>query len=158
MINAVNIEFDCLPLRSLGRIDLPVDAPPEDQQRLARLQRAAKKHGLHNTYYLLNGCCAFRLTNHDEIGMVEFVFEGTVLTDAADQRTVQGDLAVELQSEICEWLTPQAVEWLAETVTHAVKVEFDRYIAAGDLQKTIERIERLEHETEARGGFLGMGL
>jgi hypothetical protein len=43
-------------------------------------------------------------------------------------------------------------------VVEAVKIEFDRYIAAGDLQKTLERLERLEAEATAKRGFLGMGL
>ena len=48
--------------------------------------------------------------------------------------------------------------WLKETVGHAVRVEFDRYIHAGDLQRTIERLEKLRAESDAHGGFLGMGL
>jgi uncharacterized protein (UPF0335 family) len=47
---------------------------------------------------------------------------------------------------------------LADTVREAVKIEFDRYIAAGELQRTIARIARLESESNAGGGFLGMGL
>jgi uncharacterized protein (UPF0335 family) len=43
-------------------------------------------------------------------------------------------------------------------VRQAVRVEFDRYIAAGDLRRTIDRIERCRAESDARGGFLGMGL
>ena len=31
--------------------------------------------------------------------------------------------------------------WLGESVTKAVEVEFDRYIAAGDLAQTVERIQ-----------------
>jgi hypothetical protein len=37
-------------------------------------------------------------------------------------------------------------------------VEFDRFISAGDLARTIARMEKLRAECEARGGFLGMGL
>ena len=90
--------------------------------------------------------------------MVEFAFEGVVLTDADDLKTRQCDLEVRLLREVCDWLTAPAVAWLAETVKRAVLVEFDRYIAAGDLKKTIARIERLRAETESSGGFLGMGL
>jgi hypothetical protein len=39
-----------------------------------------------------------------------------------------------------------------------VAVEFDRYISAGDLAQTVERIARLQAETEGRGGFVGMYL
>ena len=90
--------------------------------------------------------------------MVEFAFEGTVLTDTDDLKTRQCDLEVRLQREVCDWLTAPAVQWLGQSVSRAVQVEFDRYIAAGDLQKTIARMERLQKETEARGGFLGMDV
>ena len=43
-------------------------------------------------------------------------------------------------------------------VIHAVRVEFDRDIHAGDLKRTIERLEKLDAESDAQGGFLGMGL
>jgi hypothetical protein len=90
--------------------------------------------------------------------MVAFAFAGTVLTDTEDVKTLKCDLAVELDHEVCEWLTAAAVAWLAETVRQAVRIEFDRYIAAGDLRRTIERIERCRAESDARGGFLGAGL
>jgi hypothetical protein len=154
----VEITFDCYPLRSIARFDVPIDAAPEQQALGRRIRQAAAKHGLHNTYYLCNARCIFRLTNHDETGMIEFGFEGTVLTDAKDQHTLQCDLAVELQAEVCPWLTAAAAAWLADTVREAVKIEFDRYIAAGDLHRTIARIERLQTESDAGGGFLGMGL
>jgi hypothetical protein len=154
----VDITFDCLPLRSVGRFDPPIDATDEQVEFYDRLRRAATKHGLHNSYYLYRAACVFHLTNDAEIGMVEFAFEGTVLTDTDDLKTRQCDLEVRLQREVCEWLTAPAVTWLAETVREAVVIEFDRYIAAGDLNKTIERMERLRAESEAQGGFLGMGL
>jgi hypothetical protein len=156
--HCVDISFDCLPLRSIGRFDIPPDASPQQLALGQRIRRAAAKHGLHNTYYLCNGRCVFQLTNHQQLGMIEFAFEGTVATDADDQKTSQCDLAIELRREVCPWLTAPAVRWLTETVTEAVKVEFDRYIAAGDLRKTIERLDRLQAESDARGGFLGMGL
>ena len=90
--------------------------------------------------------------------MVQFRFEGTVLTDPNDRKTIACDLLVELEKETCDWLTAPAVDWLKETVSEAVKIEFDRYIEAGDLQKTIQRIERLQAEADARGGYMGMGL
>ena len=100
----------------------------------------------------------FHLTNDPQIGMVSFDFGGTVLTDPEDLKTVDCDLAVTLKGEVCDWLTADAVAWLAETVRQAVRVEFDRYISAGDLGRTIERMERLRAESNAHGGFLGMGL
>ena len=60
--------------------------------------------------------------------------------------------------ETCDWLTEPIVRWFAETVARAVRVEFDRYIAAGDLRKTIERMERLQAESDDQGGFIGMGM
>ena len=119
---------------------------------------AAQKHGLHNSYYLHEGKCTFHLTNHDQIGTIDFTFAGTVLTDAADMRTLHADLDVELAGEVCEWLVAPVVSWFAETVREAVKVEFDRFIAAGDLEKTIQRTQRLQAAIDAQGGFLGAWL
>ena len=158
MHHYVDVMFDCLPLRSVGRFDPPLDAADDIVEFCDRLRQAAAKHGLHNSYYLHRAACVFHLTNDAESGMVEFAFEGTVLTDADDLKTRQCDLEVRLQREVCDWLTAPAVQWLGESVPRAVQVEFDRYIAAGDLQKTIARMDRLRQETEARGGFLGMDL
>jgi hypothetical protein len=158
MTQAVEITFDCVPLRSLGRLDVPLDATPEEQAIGRKIQAAAKKHGLFNSFYLCNARCVFHLTNHAEVGMIEFRFEGTVLTDQDDQKTIGCDLQVELEKENCPWLNSLAVGWLKDTVIEAVKIEFDRYIKAGDLQKTIRRIELLQAETEAHGGYMGMGL
>jgi len=157
-MNPVDISFDCLPLRSVGRFDIPVDASEEEQALYERIRLAAEKHGVHNTYYLHNARCVFHLTNDPEVGTVHFRFEGTVLTDPDDCRTLTSDVSAELDGETCEWLTQPAVEWFAETVGHAVRVEFDRYIAAGDLEKTIQRMERLQAESDAKGGYVGMGL
>lgn len=154
----VEIAFDCLPLRSVGRFDPPLDAADDMVEFYNRLRRAAAKHGVLNAYYIHRASCVFHLTNDAEIGMVEFAFEGVVLTDADDLKTRQCDLEVRLVREVCDWLSGPAVAWLAETVKRAAMIEFDRYIAAGDLKKTIARIDRLRAETEASGGFLGMGL
>ena len=48
--------------------------------------------------------------------------------------------------------------WLGESVSPAVAVEFDRYIEAGDLAQTIERIRRQQAQTDASGGYVGMYL
>jgi hypothetical protein len=158
MNQAVDISFDCIPLRSLGRFDIPLDATPEQKAFGERIRAAVARHGLYNTFYLCNAKCIFHLTNHPQTGMLQFEFEGTVLTDQEDRKTVGSDLTVELSQEVCDWLTAPIVEWFKETVAEAVKIEFDRYIEAGDLQKSIERIERLQAESTAHGGFLGMGL
>jgi len=154
----VDISFDCLPLRSITRFDVPLDASPGLQSLCLRIKQAAEKHGLHNTYYLHNGRCRFQLTNDPQIGMLEFQFEGTILTDADDLHARYADLIVEVRQEVCDWLTEPAVAWFRETVRQAVLIEFGRYIAAGDLQKTIDRMQRLQATSDAQGGFIGLGL
>ena len=154
----VEIEFDCLPLRSVTRLDIPIDASPKYRARCERIKHALETHGSHNTYFLYNAQCTFHLTNQSDFGMIQYRFEGTVLTDATDQKTLRCDVEVELVRETCDWLTAPVSAWLAETVTKAVEIEFDRYIAAGDLAQTIERIARLQAASDERGGFVGMYL
>ena len=154
----VEISFRCLPLRSIPSFSPPVDASAEVVSLYRRLREAAQKHGTHNSYYLHDGTCVFHLTNHEQIGLLEFGFEGTVLTDTDDLKTLHGDLQVQLVREACDWLVAPVVDWFADSVREAVKIEFDRFIAAGDLDKTIERLERFRAATDASGGFLGMGL
>lgn len=158
MSSPIEITFDCLPLRSIGRFDVPLDASDEYRARCQRIKQAVEKHGLHNTYYLHHGQCRFQLTNDPQVGMLAFQFEGTVLTDPQDLKTLGADLEVELAGETCDWLTAPVVTWFRETVHRAILVEFDRYIAAGDLQKTVARLEQLQAASDARGGFLGMGI
>jgi hypothetical protein len=155
---AVAIEFDCTPLRSVPRLDIPLDASPGYRARLERMQRAVTAHGTRNAYYLTDGSCTFRFTNEPEGGWVRFRFEGTVLTDEADLKTTGSDLDIALDVETCDWLTQPAVEWLTVSVKHAVEVEFDRYIAAGDLSKAKERLAREQAESDASGGYVGMNL
>jgi hypothetical protein len=50
------------------------------------------------------------------------------------------------------------VKWFTETVSQAVLVEFNRYIDAGNPLKTKQRMEQLEKQLEASGGFVGMHL
>lgn len=154
----VDIQFDCLPLRSVGRLDIPIDASPKYRARCERIKKALETHGSHNTYYLYNAQCKFHLTNSPEIGMIEFSFEGTAITDSTDVKTASCDLQVELLRETCDWLTEPIVAWFCETVQHVITVEFDRYIAAGDLALTIQRVEKLQSESDRQGGFLGMYL
>jgi hypothetical protein len=158
MSQAVEISFNCIPLRSMARFDIPLDATTEQKAFGERIRAAVLRHGSFNTFYLCEAKCVFHLTNHAEIGMLRFDFEGTVMTDQDDRKTIASDLTVELKQEVCEWLTAPIVEWFKETVAEAVRIEFDRYIQAGDLQKTVERVERLQAESAACGGFLGMGL
>jgi hypothetical protein len=154
----VEITFDCLPLRSLPRLDAPPDASEEEEAMALRVREAVARHGTHNAFFLYNARCIFHLTNHEQIGMLEFSFEGTVLTDPDDRHAVSTDLTAELLRETCDWITEPVVDWFKRTVGEAVRVEFDRYIEAGDLGRTVERMQRLSAESDARGGFLGMGL
>lgn len=158
MTRYVEIAFDCLPLRSVGRFDIPMDASPKFRARCERIKAAFEKHGSHNTYYLYNAACTYHLTNCEEIGMLRFEFEGTVLTDDTDQATVEAALDVQLGRETCEWLTEPIVLWFRDTVRRSVMVEFDRYIAVGDLEQTLARVKRLQAESDEHGGFLGMYL
>ncbi len=158
MAQHVEIDFECLPLRTVGRLDVPIDASPGFRAFCERVKRAIEKHGTHNAYYLHNAHCAYRLTNDEQIGLLDFQFEGTVLTDPDDRKALLADLDVQLRCETCDWLTEPAVAWFRETVSRAVVVEFDRFAAAGDLRRTVERIERIQEESDAHGGFLGMGL
>ncbi len=154
----VDIAFDCLPLRSISRWDSPLDASPKYGQLLHTLKTAADKHGLHNTYFLHNANCTFRLTNHADIGMLDFSFQGIVLTDAEDQRTRGSDMEVKLVRETCDWLTEPVVQWFAESVARAVEVEFNRYIEAGDLARTAQRVDLIQAQCDDQEGFLGMFL
>ena len=154
----VAISFDCTPLRSVRHVDIPADASPAYRGRLERVQRAIGQHGTRNTCYLTNGSCTFQFTNDPATGWVRFAVEGTVITDEADTKTVGSDLAIRLDKETCDWLTQPAVEWLTLSARHAVEVEFDRYIAAGDLDRARERLAREQAASDSTGGFLGMNL
>ena len=159
MSQSVYISFDCLPLRMVGRLDVPIDASPRHRALCERIVKAIATHGSFNTYYLYNARCVFQLTNSDEVGMLQFMFEGTALTDPEDRHTVRCNLDVELTRETCDWLAEPVVQWFTtETVPRAVAVEFDRYIAAGDLAQAIKRIEQIQAQVEQSGGFVGMYL
>ena len=154
----VEITFDCLPLRSVGRLDVPIDASPKYREFCERVTTALERHGSLNTYYLYNAVCTFHLTNREDVGMLQFRFEGTVMTDQSDQHAIRDDLQVKLTRETCGWLTEPIVAWFCETVCQAVPIEFDRYIEAGDLEQTKQRIARLQAASDEAGGFVGMYL
>jgi hypothetical protein len=154
----VAITFDCTPLRTVRSISVPLDASPAYRSRLERLKQAVSSHGTRNTYYLTNASCTFRFTNDPRSGWVQFAVEGTVLTDEMDTRTVGSDLEICLAKETCDWLTQPAVQWLTLSTKRAIEVEFDRYIAAGDLSRALERLAREQAAIDAGGGFLGMNL
>ena len=107
----VEIQFDCLPLRSVGRLDVPLDASPVYEQFVLRVKKAMQTHGSHNSYYLHRGSCRFHLTNDSEMGEIAFRFEGTVLTGEKDRKTRSMDLTVELDRETCSWLSEPIVQF-----------------------------------------------
>ena len=154
----VEITFDCLPLRSISRFDIPMDASPKYQAFCGRVKSAIERHGSHNSYYLHNSRCIYHLLNDDQRGAIEFRFEGTVLTDQDDCHSSTCDLQVELVGETCDWLTEPVVQWFSDTVRRSVAVEFDRYIEAGDLQRAKDRIEQIQQASDDAGGFVGMYL
>ena len=81
-----------------------------------------------------------------------------MLTDSDDQKCHSCFLQVTLFGETCDWLTEPIKNWFAETVPHSVKAEFDRYIQAGDLEQTRQRIQEIEATSDNAGGFVGMYL
>ena len=158
MSHWVEITFACLPLRSVTRLDIPLDASPKYRAFCERIKAALEQHGSFNTYYLYNAHCQYHLTNREDRGMLEFRFEGTVITDAEDRHAATCDLDVELSRETCDWVSKPIVQWFQETVSHSVSVEFDRYIEAGDLEQAKQRIAKLQAASDAAGGFVGMFL
>ena len=76
MSHYVDITFDCLPLRSVGRMDIPLDASPKYRARCERIKQQLAAYGSHNTYYLYNARCAFHLTNEPELGILVIRSEG----------------------------------------------------------------------------------
>jgi hypothetical protein len=158
MHNHVDITFDCTPLRSIGRLDIPLDASAGFERLCTRIRKAIQEHGQHNSYYLHGGTCVFHLTNNDRSGALTFSFEGTVLTDATDQKAQACDLQVTLLTETCDWLTSPIMDWFAETVERAVLIEFDRYITSEGVEQTARWAMLIEAEMETHYGYLGMGI
>lgn len=154
----VDITFDCIPLRTIGRFDIPMDASPKFRELCERIRTAIEKHGAMNTYYLHNAKCTFHVLNSANAGMLQYRFEGVVITDADDLKTKASHLQVDLVRETCDWLTEPVARWWAQTVSRAVEVEFDRYIAAGDLKRAKERMEKIRAQSDQSGGYLGMYL
>jgi hypothetical protein len=154
----VEITFDCLPLRSISRLDIPIDASPRYRQRCENIKAAIEHYGSFNTYYLYNAQCVFHLTNSPEEGLLDFSFEGIIVTDEADEHAIDAHLQVKLQRETCDWLTEPVVAWFNDTVPHAVRAEFDRYIAAGDLEQAKLRAAAMQAKADQSGGYVGMYL
>jgi hypothetical protein len=139
----VDIAFDCLPLRSVGRVDVPIDASPAFRARCERLQRAIDAHGTRNAYFLYNTRCVYRLANSDVENMLRFSFDGIVLTDRSDCKAVRSELDIRLSAETCGTVPPDVLAWFRCVVQRAVLIEFDRFIAAGQLAERMTNLDRL---------------
>ncbi|HEX3599130.1 MAG TPA: hypothetical protein VHU84_03250 [Lacipirellulaceae bacterium] len=153
----VDIAFDCLPIRSIGRVDIPLDASPEFRARGERLQRTIESHAGKNAYFLYNTQCIYRLANSEIDNVLRFTFDGTVLTDLGDCKAERAELEIILASETCGGVPPAALEWLRGVVERAVLVEFDRFISAGQLAARVAELGAVEN-AGTLCGFAGMGL
>jgi hypothetical protein len=129
----VDIAFDCLPLRSLPRVDIPLDASPAFRARCERLRKSLDGHDGENAYYLYNTRCTYRLANSDIDNMLRFSFDGTLVTDRSDCKADRAELDIVLTAETCGGVPPAAMDWLRGIVRRAVLIEFDRFIADGQL-------------------------
>lgn len=153
----IEIAFDCLPLRSVGRLDVPLDASDAFRRRAEQMKSAIAEFGVERTYYLYNAFCVFRFANSDVDGVCRFEFEGVVRTDAGDRLCQQSLVHAWLVSETCGGV-PAAVEgWLAERVRSAVAIEFDRFIAAGQLAQRTTELGTIANLTEL-GGLSGLDV
>lgn len=153
----VDISFDCLPLRSIGRVDIPIDASPQFRARSERLQLALKTYSGENAYFLYNTSCTYRLANSDIDNMVRFSFGGTVLTDRSDCKAERADLAIALTAETCNGVPPAALEWFRGVVTRAVLIEFDRFIEDGRLAARVKQLGSVDSIHDV-AGFSGMNV
>lgn len=153
----IEIAFDCLPLRSVGRIDVPLDASLAFRARLEQLQRAIETHPVANTYFLYNTQCTYKLANSEIVNMLRFTFDGTLLTDRSDCKAERADLAIVLVAETCGDVSAAALEWLRGVVERAVLVEFDRFIEAGRLAARVAELGE-GASVGAISGFAGMGV
>jgi len=144
----VDIAFDCLPLRSVGRVDVPLDASPAFRARCEQLQHAIDTHGASNAYFLYNTRCVFRLANSDVENMLRFSFDGTLLTDRSDCKADRADLAIELTAQTCGWVPPDVLAWFRGVVQRAVLIEFDHFISAGRLAERVDRLGKIDSVAE----------
>jgi hypothetical protein len=154
----VDIAFDCLPLRSVGRVDVPLDASPAFRARCERLQQAIETHGTQSAYFLYNTRCVFRLANSSVENMLRFTFEGTLLTDRSDCKADRADLAVELVGHTCGGaIPPDVLAWFRDVVHKAVLIEFDHFISAGALADRVSRLGSVDSIADL-ADFAGMNV
>jgi hypothetical protein len=153
----VDIAFDCLPLRSVARVDVPLDASPAFRARCERLQQATEAHVGENAYFLYNTRCTYRLANSDIENMLRFSFDGTLITDRSDCKADRADLSVVLTAETCGGVPPAVLDWLRRSVKRAVLIEFDRFIADGQLADRVKQLGSVDSITDV-AGFAGMNV
>jgi hypothetical protein len=153
----VEIEFECLPLRAVGRTDVPIDASPSFRARTEHLKRSIEAHGTENAYFLYNAHCTYRLANSDVDGMLRLAFEGALLTDASDAKAERIDLEVALVGETCGGVPREVLAWLECIVSRAVLIEFDRFIAAGMLAHRVVELGQVGDLADL-ADFAGMNV
>lgn len=154
----VDIAFDCLPLRSIGRVDIPLDASPAYRERCERLLKAIEVHGhSNNAYFLYNTRCVYRLANSDIENMLRFAFGGVVVTDRSDGRAERADLDIRLTSETCGSISPEVLAWFRRIVEQAVLIEFNHFISAGRLAAHVEQLGHVDSVADL-AGFAGMNV
>jgi hypothetical protein len=153
----VDIAFDCLPLRLVARVDIPLDASPAFRARCQRLRQAIHAHTGENAYFLYNTRCTYRLANSDIDNMLRFSFDGTLLTDRSDCKADRADLNVVLTAETCGGVPPAALNWLSGVINRAVLIEFDRFIADGQLALRFDELEDISSIANI-DSFAGMNV
>jgi hypothetical protein len=157
MTPVVDIAFDCLPLRSIGRVDIPIDASPAYRARCEQLLQAIANHGNSNAYYLYNTRCVYRLANSDIDNMLRFSFDGTLVTDRSDGRADHADLDIRLISQTCGDMPVDTLAWFHRVVQQAVLIEFNHFISAGSLAAQVEKLGTVDSVHDI-AGFSGMNV
>jgi hypothetical protein len=99
----------------------------------------------------------FHLANSEVENILRFEFEGIVRTDASDLLTESADLAVTLTSETCGGVPAEVLTWFKARVEKAVAIEFDRFIAAGQLSQRSQEIGQIARLSDL-AGFSGMNV
>jgi hypothetical protein len=153
----IDIVFDCLPLRSVARVDVPIDASPAFRARSEHLRQAIERYTGENAYFLYNTRCTYRLANSDIDNMLQFSFDGTLLTDLSDGKADRADLDVVLTAETCGGVPPAAMKWLRGIIERAVLIEFDRFITDGQLAARVSELANVDSISDV-ADFAGMNV
>jgi hypothetical protein len=136
---------------------VPFEASPAYRERCERLQHALEKHGAANTYFLYNTRCVYRLANSDIDNMLRFSFDGVLRTDRSDCRAESAELSVKLTSETCGPMSPEVLAWFNRVVERAVLIEFNHFIAAGQLAERVEDLRQVGSIADV-ADFSGMNV